>query len=65
MGNLVMRPAREARVCGFDYHSLRPSHYTTFWVLKYITPFDILDPVTLIGVLVTLGATAIQLFRGR
>ena len=30
-------------------------------------PFDILDPVTLslIGVLVTLGATAIQLFRGR
>ena len=30
-------------------------------------PFDIMDPVTLtlIGVLVTLGATAIQLFRGR
>ncbi len=30
-------------------------------------PFDILDPVTLslIGLLVTLGATAIQLFRGR
>ncbi len=30
-------------------------------------PFDILDPVTLslIGVIVTLGATAIQLFRGK
>ncbi len=30
-------------------------------------PFDIMDPVTLslIGVLVTLGATAIQLFRGK
>lgn len=30
-------------------------------------PFDVMDPVTLslIGVLVTLGATAIQLFRGK